>query len=55
MSTTGNNYSMPATEMSDAVVALDLDTRQHRLVAAGPAERRLQLGVRVDAQGPQLS
>ena len=41
----------PATPMSDAVVALDLDTGRIVWSQQALAERRLQLGLRADAQG----
>ncbi len=50
--TTGNNYSLPPTDTSDAIIALDLNTGRIVWTKQALAERRLQLGVRVDT-GPR--
>ena len=42
---TGNNYSLPATPMSDSLVAVDLDTGRIVWRQPGARRRRLQLGV----------
>ncbi len=47
---TGDNYSLPATGLSDAVVALDLGDRAHPLALSGPGWRRLECRLRVQDQ-----
>ena len=39
---TGNNFAPPATELSDSLVALDLNDRRGPLVPPGHRERHLE-------------